>query len=180
MDGDAKGQVGGLDVGEEVRREYAGRSRDWCCEVCGRSNGVIFDEWKGYCRERGVEVGEMGDERIVSGARDVDGAEGGEGVDCEVSGGTENTGDAVVSTGVLSETVPEPEGVVRTVPPPVPTLVTTAAPVSGSDARPMAAVAPREHVASQQSEDLWLDRVIVGVLIALVFMILRRMAYSEE
>ncbi|KAF5855031.1 hypothetical protein ETB97_010269 [Aspergillus alliaceus] len=114
----------------------------------------------GVVRERGVEVGEMGDERVVSGARDDDGAKGGEGVDCEVSGGTENTGDAVVSTGVLAETVPEPEGVVRTVPPPVPTLVTAAAPVSGSDARPMAAAAPHEHVASQQSEDLWLDRAI--------------------
>ncbi|XHG04361.1 hypothetical protein AWENTII_007634 [Aspergillus wentii] len=34
MDGEAKGQVGGLDVSEEVRREYAVQSRGWCCEVC--------------------------------------------------------------------------------------------------------------------------------------------------
>ncbi|PWY88924.1 UBC-like protein [Aspergillus heteromorphus CBS 117.55] len=33
MDGDAKGQVGGLDVGEGVRRRYAEESRGWRCEL---------------------------------------------------------------------------------------------------------------------------------------------------
>ncbi|PLB51179.1 UBC-like protein [Aspergillus steynii IBT 23096] len=64
MDGDAKGQVGGLDVPEEVRREYARRSGGWCCEVCGRSNEVILEEWRGECREKGVVVDGDGDGEV--------------------------------------------------------------------------------------------------------------------
>ncbi|KAL4939935.1 ubiquitin-conjugating enzyme/RWD-like protein [Aspergillus oleicola] len=61
MGGDARGQVGGLDVGDEVRRDWAGRSRQWCCaeEGCGdgaKSNEVRLREWRGYCVERGVDV----------------------------------------------------------------------------------------------------------------------------
>ncbi|PWY90279.1 UBC-like protein, partial [Aspergillus sclerotioniger CBS 115572] len=61
MDGDARGQVGGLDVGAEVRRRYAVESRAWRCDGCefvgGRELGGVMAEWRGVCRERGVEVG---------------------------------------------------------------------------------------------------------------------------
>src|SRR5436189_2708881 len=36
MDGDAKGQVGGIEAKEEVRREWATRSREWRCDVCSQ------------------------------------------------------------------------------------------------------------------------------------------------
>ncbi|KAF9892496.1 hypothetical protein FE257_001605 [Aspergillus nanangensis] len=56
MEGDAKGQVGGLDVGEGLRREYAGRSREWVCEVCGKGNGEILEEWRrGVCKKGGKD-----------------------------------------------------------------------------------------------------------------------------
>ncbi|KAL6230876.1 ubiquitin-conjugating enzyme/RWD-like protein [Aspergillus navahoensis] len=57
MEGDAKGQVGGLEgVSDEVRRQWARTSRSWRCEVCGKTNEELLREWKGYCVERGVDV----------------------------------------------------------------------------------------------------------------------------
>lgn len=44
MDGDAKGQVGGLDVGEDVRRALAGESREWMCPVCNKTNLDILGQ----------------------------------------------------------------------------------------------------------------------------------------
>ncbi|KAI2989598.1 hypothetical protein CBS147345_10613 [Aspergillus niger] len=49
MDGDAKGQVGGLDVGEEVRRAYARSSRGWRCEGCEGSRGRGIEEFMREC-----------------------------------------------------------------------------------------------------------------------------------
>ncbi|KAL4903183.1 ubiquitin-conjugating enzyme/RWD-like protein [Aspergillus multicolor] len=58
MEGDARGHVGGLEgVSDEIRRQWAGMSREWCCEGCGgRSNEVILREWRAFCAEQGVDV----------------------------------------------------------------------------------------------------------------------------
>ncbi|KAL3478678.1 ubiquitin-conjugating enzyme/RWD-like protein [Aspergillus californicus] len=66
MDGEAAGQVGGLDgVSDQIKREWAEQSRTWCCDVCSKgstdgkpkSNGDLLDEWRAYCVEVGVDVG---------------------------------------------------------------------------------------------------------------------------
>ncbi|KAL4968338.1 ubiquitin-conjugating enzyme/RWD-like protein [Aspergillus stella-maris] len=75
MGGDARGQVGGLDVGDEVRREWAGKSRGWCCAEMGcgggtRSNEIVLREWRGFCVEQGVDVErEEEDEGVPEGLR---------------------------------------------------------------------------------------------------------------
>ncbi|KAL9135521.1 MAG: hypothetical protein Q9175_003291 [Cornicularia normoerica] len=52
MEGDAKGQVGGMEMPEKERRRLAGESKTWRCQGCGgRSNQDIL-------REEGGEVGE--------------------------------------------------------------------------------------------------------------------------
>ncbi|KAL4871097.1 ubiquitin-conjugating enzyme/RWD-like protein [Aspergillus spectabilis] len=60
MSGEGRGQVGGLEVSDEVRREWAVRSRGWRCAACegsrGRSNEVVLGEWRRYCVEMGVDV----------------------------------------------------------------------------------------------------------------------------
>lgn len=57
MDAEVKGQVGGMEAREEVRREFAAKSRHWRCEVCGgKTNGEILEAWREVCRERGVDV----------------------------------------------------------------------------------------------------------------------------
>ncbi|KAL1956405.1 hypothetical protein VTO42DRAFT_7291 [Malbranchea cinnamomea] len=57
---DAAGQVGGIDAREEVRREWARRSRGWKCEVCsgGKTNEEVLAEWREVCRSKGVDVDE--------------------------------------------------------------------------------------------------------------------------
>ncbi|CBF78587.1 hypothetical protein AN7338.2 [Aspergillus nidulans FGSC A4] len=57
MEGDANGQVGGLQgVSDEVRRQWAGTSRGWRCDLCAKSNEELLREWRGYCVEKGVDV----------------------------------------------------------------------------------------------------------------------------
>ncbi|KAF7588588.1 hypothetical protein BBP40_005473, partial [Aspergillus hancockii] len=80
-----------------------------------------------------------------------------------------------------SASVEEPRTV--PVPPPAPAPVSvpdSQLPVTSVSSRPAVNSHPVQAVASQQSQDPWLDRAIIGVLIALVFMILRRIAGSEE
>jgi ubiquitin-conjugating enzyme E2 J1 len=62
MDGDAKGQLGGLDAKDEVRREWATRSREWRCDICsgGKTNEEILKAWWEICKAKGVRVDEEG------------------------------------------------------------------------------------------------------------------------
>ena len=54
MDGDARGQVGGLDVDDAVRRELAAVSRGWVCPVCNRRNmDILEQQQQGGCPEEG-------------------------------------------------------------------------------------------------------------------------------
>ena len=64
MDVDAAGQVGGMEAKEEVRREWARRSRTWRCEGCGggKTNEEVLQEWREVCRGKGVEADEGGDD----------------------------------------------------------------------------------------------------------------------
>lgn len=56
MEGGAKGQVGGMEMGEEGRRKLAGESRQWRCEGCGRrSNEEILQEEERRCKGKGKE-----------------------------------------------------------------------------------------------------------------------------
>lgn len=64
MEGEAKGQVGGLDCREDVRRGMAGESGAWRCAVCGRSNGEILGEVEELVKGKGVAVEEKVPEEL--------------------------------------------------------------------------------------------------------------------
>ena len=183
MDADAKGQVGGLDVSEEARREYARGSREWCCEVCAgaeggrsRSNEEVMREWReGVCKEKGVVLAEDGEGEVVAPLperRD------------ERETQREQQGTAQPSSTVEAEP-PEAELPAhqqepqqqqpQSVPPanPPPSTTTTTIPRQYQpQAQPVAAN-------SQSPDGLWLDRAIIGVLAALVIMIMRRVLNAE-
>lgn len=64
MTEEGKGQVGGLEASESVRKQLAERSRSWKCLGCetgGKTNQEIMKEWWDCCRERGVQVGDDGE-----------------------------------------------------------------------------------------------------------------------
>lgn len=56
MEGGAKGQVGGMEMGEEERGRLAGESRGWRCQGCGAgTNEEILREEEKRLRERKEE-----------------------------------------------------------------------------------------------------------------------------
>lgn len=55
MDSDAKGQVGGMEASEEVRKRLAMNSRSWKCAACQRSNEEVLKEVEDEARANGEE-----------------------------------------------------------------------------------------------------------------------------
>ncbi|PWY63603.1 ubiquitin conjugating enzyme [Aspergillus eucalypticola CBS 122712] len=162
MDGDAKGQVGGLDVADEVRRRYARESRAWRCEGCegskGRGNEVVMREWWGVCKERGV---------VVAAA------------DAGISAGVVDTGaGADMDTPQVQVQVPQAE-VVQPQPQQPQQQQLQHTPPATRPAPPVPA-APAAAAAATSQDTPWLDRAIIGVIIALVAMILRRLTRDMD
>ena len=231
MDGDAMGQVGGMDASLEARREYARESADWVCEVCGRANGVILGEWREECRGMGVEVDDEG-EGVSTGVGDVsqgdtqnsgDGGDGpgdvkdttgaaaatsGEQAQQPQSGAEETENAApVVSSARPTQAAPAPAPATTSTAPPnpaspppsssspaqhplprnAPPARSPASPLQAAAAAPppVPATATQAHsgsaAASQANSNStpWLDRAIFGLFIALLVMILRRIARDE-
>ncbi|KAL2864520.1 ubiquitin-conjugating enzyme/RWD-like protein [Aspergillus lucknowensis] len=209
MDGDVKGQVGGLEgVSEAIKREWAVASREWCCEVCGngRSNEEVLREWREFCVERGVDVEREQEvegvpEELRIGVKKAEGDSDTPKAGSEMEAGasavsSSNRGDdadcrgptAPAQTGTAAST-PVPNG-----PLPTPSSIPTQVPTNGTrpDSAPTSQVRVRQQqqpisaAASSQAarvasqDSPWLDRAIFGVLVALVLMILRRVIDIED
>ncbi|GAQ40287.1 ubiquitin-conjugating enzyme E2 J1 [Aspergillus tubingensis] len=182
MDGDAKGQVGGLDVADEVRRRYARESRAWRCDGCegskGRGNEVVMREWWGVCRERGVGVeGEDfgGDESEDKERREMDKSGCMEGGKKDGDGDVDEAAaaDAGISAGVDTSQIPQAEVQAQAQQPQQQQLQHT--PPATRPAPPVPAAA-----AATSQDTPWLDRAIIGIIIALVAMILRRLTRDMD
>lgn len=206
MEGDARGQVGGLEgVSDEIRRQWAGMSRGWCCDVCGgRSNEEVLSEWRGFCVEQGVDVEKEEDVegvpeelRIGIGKKKGD-SESKEGENASGSAPADDAANAAMdrpSDGPPADTAEKSTNISASSEPgstAVPSSTTSQTPVSANTLAP-ASPAPTQRqqrpvptttstqpaqVASQDSP--WLDRAIFGVLVALVLMILRRFVNIED
>ncbi|KAJ5782525.1 hypothetical protein N7457_004299 [Penicillium paradoxum] len=160
---ESKGQVGGMEGSDEVRREYARLSLGWRCRECGVGNLEIMKEVWGVCRERGVEVDVEVGEMASEGLRE----EREEGVENDSS-----VSDTLPAVDAAPEQIPELQQTalqqISTQPPSSGQVPTTAAiPVQTS-----AQLATTET----PCESVWLDRAIVAVIIALVVLVLRRVA----
>lgn len=188
---ESQGQVGGMEGSDELRREYARLSLGWSCRECGVGNLEAMRELWGVCRERGVEV--EGEVAAVDGRAGVEGqretAEAGPDAlapassanDVPIGSEDQTRGDGAVESTPAAESVPVPS---------------VSAPVSAAQAQPQAplstiqapaaAVIPTRTSSSQlastesPSEGVWLDRAIIGVIVALVLLILRRVANVDD
>jgi len=58
METDAKGQLGGLDSSDDVRRRLASESRSWKCPTCRKTNQEVIKE----CEEAAQEAQKSGEE----------------------------------------------------------------------------------------------------------------------
>lgn len=53
------GQVGGMEASKDVRQRMARSSKQWRCDGCGgKTNEEIMQEWWAICREKGIDVKE--------------------------------------------------------------------------------------------------------------------------
>jgi len=155
---ESKGQVGGMEGSEGLRREYALASRGWICRECGENERVMRGVWE-RCKEVGVEV----DESVIGRSENEKLDEMGQ-MDASHSVELDS---AEVSAPVQSQSQPEAEATVPA-PAPAPAVV---------GIRPTPTV-PSPNTMPTNSP--WLDRAIVGVVIALIILVLRRVTDADK
>lgn len=185
MEGEAKGQVGGVDTSRAVRERLAGESRAWRCVGCRRSCEEIMRE-----KEEEVAKDGEGDRRrkedvpaeLRLGYRDELGA--------KEKTQVQNTPDAA---GVTASTEKpsasrEPSAQTRSVPESshnvnpgagsIAHTVPITAPTTGMPVLPARTASQQAPQRPRQQEEgsSWLDLAIVGLMAALIYMIIRKLA----
>lgn len=170
MEGDAKGQVGGMEMPEKERRRLAGESKAWRCQGCGgRSNEDILREEGGEAGE-GKENEHVVPEELKFGFRDEMAAA--------------ESRDAVEDKGIQAVSTPAPD--------PSPASASTASPQppvsSPSEAMhptrtvPIASAShappplPTASTRQNQSDGIpaWVDKAITGLVAALAVMVIKK------
>ncbi|KAJ5371181.1 Ubiquitin-conjugating enzyme [Penicillium cataractarum] len=190
MGAESKGQVGGMEGSEAVRREFARESRGWVCRECGGSNEEVMRGWWEVCRERGVEVDFEGSE-VVGGEKEekkeMDDEEGGEKDDgqTEVAVDKPSTTPATpVSASAVSPVPPGPSGPSSTpaVVPPAPSTQSNIRPRPTPTSPAPVAMAARTAAATQSepANSPWLDRAIIGIVFALIILITKRTVNVDD
>ncbi|KAK4156340.1 ubiquitin-conjugating enzyme/RWD-like protein [Chaetomidium leptoderma] len=192
METDVKGQLGGMEMGDAVRRRLAGESGKWRCGVCcgGKSNGEVLGE----CEERVREMRDAEEvkvpEELKMGWRDEmeegrkkkeEGEEDGEESEesDRLAEGFVQTAPPVVSgsgsgtSGGEAAVTGQRAAAGSTVPPPPPTRT-----VPSPSPLPVAAAGPAlQQVQHRVADDVpvWLDRLIVALAVLLAAVVAKVM-----
>ena len=109
MSSESKGQVGGMEGSDEIRREHARLSTEWMCRECGESNASMMNGLWDACKERGVEIdieGHESAETATSTTKDSLGQENGEKGDAQAP----LAGDGLASRGAATTATGAEEG----------------------------------------------------------------------
>lgn len=196
METDARGQLGGLDTTDEVRRRLARESRSFKCSTCARSNIDIISESEEQATKPLASTNPIVQipSELSMAWKDELTAKG-----QASGGGSLSVGQVEASQDDINENAELAEGFVRTgfvdkqtsenaqLPPP-----TTDAPPSssgrlggrlteventrGRESTPQQQLIPRRPVTRRQGDGgvpLWIDRAIVALVIALVALLLK-------
>lgn len=165
MEGDAKGQVGGMEMPEKERRRLAGESKAWRCQACGgRSNEDILREEGGEAGE-GKENDHVVPEELKFGFRDQMAA-------AESKDVAKDKGMQVVSTPAsASAASPIPS----TLSPPEAIPSTRTVPVASAS---HTSVPPLPTATTRQTQSdgvpAWVDKAITGLVAALAVMVIKK------
>lgn len=188
METDPRGQLGGLDTSDAVRRKLAAESKAWRCNGCGgRTNDEIIRETEDAAKA--AEEGEAGASKDVEvptelklGFRDemekaaaaaaAAGAGAGAGVEAGADAESAELAEGFVQT-VPRANLDTSAGAARpgqTVPQPTRTV-----PLPNGGPLPQAPLQQQQRQALQNGGGVprWVDRVIVALVICLVAMILK-------
>jgi ubiquitin-conjugating enzyme E2 J1 len=196
METDPKGQLGGLDASDAVRRRMAGESRGWRCPGCKRSNEEIIRD----CEEKAKEVEEkdgiQGMREEVEVPKDLKMGWRDEMEASAEAASAKSEGQGLQRADDDSESAELAEGFVQTIPIqaapaldasiPIPVRSSPAQAVSqpidatGSSqaaalAAPALPLAPQALQQRRQDDGVpvWIDRLIVVIGVVLVAMVLR-------
>lgn len=152
MDTDAKGQLGGMDAGEAVRRKMARESREWKCGSCGRVNAeVMREQEEAAAGEEGRKEDEVPEQLRLAFREDL-----GKG---KVDEKAEGSGVVGEGTGAVGAPAPAAPIVPQA---PIPAATTTI---------PVPAVQVQQRrapVAHQEDIPAWIDKAIIGVVFAII------------
>ncbi len=184
MEGDARGQVGGMEMARGERERLAGESRGWRCGGCGgrRNEDILREEGGGEGGESG-KGGVVVPEELKFGFRDEmekgDGEGEGEGegervmsaASTEVSSAKANA-PAPVITQPLPTSGLSSSSTSTSSPPPQPTR--TIPLPSTANVPPTQMIAPPVRQAPSDGVPAWVDKAIAALVAALAFMVMRK------
>jgi ubiquitin-conjugating enzyme E2 J1 len=165
MDTDAKGQLGGLEAGKEVRERMAKEGGAWRCGVCAKTNLEILKEREDLVGEGGKRDEEVVPEELRLAYRDELGK-----ADSKKQA-DQATGKPVAGLPNSSMTSAAPAS-----------YATSSTPLSASTPAPtrtIQAPAPVVQQIVRQSPDrslAWIDTCIYGIGAALIFLVLKKFA----
>ncbi|CAG8422050.1 unnamed protein product [Penicillium salamii] len=188
---ESHGQVGGMEGTEDVRREHARLSLDWTCRECGVSNLEGMKEVWDSCREHGIEID-------VESAGSAANSQAGTETQAPAPAPVQNQDQTLVPGNGLEDALQDytSQGHNENV---ASDQVSSSAPASVPAAAPVAAarttqtqlsgIVPTQTLPGRStstnsvespSESLWLDRTIIGVAIALILLVLRRVSNVDD
>ena len=163
MEGSAKGQLGGMEMGEEERRRLAEGSKTWKCLGCGgRSNEEILREVEGSCEGERVE-----------GKKDEvpDGLKLGYREDFSKRDDSEKRGQKVPPEPQTDK--PQPQLLTRIEP--IPPIRTTNNSPPPQPTRTIPLPQPTSQSPSPSDAiPTWIDKAIVGVVASLAVMVIKK------
>jgi ubiquitin-conjugating enzyme E2 J1 len=162
METDAKGQLGGLDMGEQGRRKLAETSAAWKCKDCGRSNGEILEE----CAKAAAELGGETQEEVVP-----EGLVIGTKNDMEKAKAEREASRSDAAPITIPASPYPPARPAQSVPAPTATVQTQQAPPPNFGVQ-QNAIAARQQV-STDGVPLWVDRAIGAVIICIVALVMK-------
>lgn len=183
METDARGQVGGLDTTDAVRRRLAGESHAYRCGACGRSNAEIIKECEEAAGEQGgpaeeVEVPselkmQFRDEmQAAAAAKEGGGTPGEDEESARLAEGFVQTA-PVAAPGPDTATLPARPG--QGVPQPTRTVpLPPQAHAQGYDALNRAGLQQQARM-SNEGVPAWIDRLIVVLGVLLVALLVKVM-----
>lgn len=167
MDTSASGQLGGMDASEEVRKRLAGQSKAFKCPACGRSNEEIMKEQEDAVKELGEEStkeDEVPEELKLAYREDLSKANG------QAEERPKEESAVRVPEPVTSQSQPPQRTVAA--------QATTQAPTASAPAVTQVQAQPQPPPRAAQPEEgipAWIDKAIYGVVIALIFMLYRKL-----
>ena len=170
MEGDAKGQVGGMEMGEKERKRLAQESRSWACNGCGgRSNETILKEEEERSGESST-VDQVVPDELKFGFRDEMGK--------SPAGKSKDDGVTLDSRPKLPDEPPASTELCQ-----IRNELPAESATSTDNHSPSPAVTQTSHTQQIPNNTMrnerppaWIDKVITGVAAALAVMVIKKVA----